>query len=45
MDHPGRAWLAELTGENGKLVDVFRRMHPGERVYTCAYFIPTAFWP
>ncbi|BGP31530.1 Class II abasic (AP) endonuclease [Rhodotorula toruloides] len=34
MDHPGRAWLAELTGENGKLVDVFRRKHPGERVYT-----------
>lgn len=38
MDHPGRAWLADLTRKNGRLVDVFRRDHAGERIYTCAYF-------
>lgn len=37
MDHPGRAWLADLTRKNGRLVDVFRRDHSGERIYTCAY--------
>ncbi|BGO91056.1 hypothetical protein NBRC10512_001360 [Rhodotorula toruloides] len=34
MDHPGRAWLADLTRKNGRLVDVFRRDHSGERIYT-----------
>jgi exonuclease III len=35
MDHPGRAWLADLTGEHGKLVDIFRRLHPKEQAWTC----------
>ncbi|GAA5829276.1 hypothetical protein JCM11251_004990 [Rhodosporidiobolus azoricus] len=39
-----RIWLNDITGEEGLLVDMWRKRHPGEQVMSCAIF-PSFFLP